>query len=261
MGLWAHGRQAAASRHRLSVLARRRGRGPGARPGPRPRARRPRPRRRRARPREPVHPGPGLRDARRPGRLDPLQRLGRPADVRARRDAPRASVAACRALRRAAPARAHRAEPVDAGAGLADGPIVATFHTVVDRSRTMAASGLLRPMLEKITAPDRGVAAGPAGAGRAPRRRRRRDSQRRGRRGLRRRRAAARVPAAPAARDRVRRPVRRAAQGHDVLLEALAARSAAPRTSGCSSSAAATGRPAAAARRRLADRVDVSWAP
>ena len=37
--------------------------------------------------------------------------------------------------------------------GVADGPIVATFHTATERSRALTAvSGMLRPMLEKITA-------------------------------------------------------------------------------------------------------------
>ncbi len=60
--------------------------------------------------------------------------------------------------------------------------------------------------------PDRGLAAGPARAGPAPRRRRRGDPQRRRRRPVRRRPAPAGVPAA--GHGRVPRPVRRAPQGH-----------------------------------------------
>ncbi len=54
-----------------------------------------------------------------------------------------------------------------------DEPIVATFHTAMTRSRAMqAASGVLQLVLERITARIAVSAAGPQGAGRAPRRRR-----------------------------------------------------------------------------------------
>ena len=45
------------------------------------------------------------------------------------------------------------AEPVAARAAVAEGPIVATFHTATVRSRTLSAfGGVLQPLLEKVTA-------------------------------------------------------------------------------------------------------------
>ena len=86
---------------------------------------------------------------------------------------------------------------------VADGPIVATFHTANPRSRMLAAfQGVLQPFLEKITGRIAVSELGPPGAGRAPRRRRGDHPQRRRRAVLRRRARrcpAIRGPAAPSA--------------------------------------------------------------
>ena len=152
---WPDQRPGAADRDRLPVLARRAGRGAGARPRPRPGARRARPRCRRARPgdatgrrRAPV-PAFVTRAGRADG--DPLQRLGGAADVRA------VSYARVRRwLRRAHSTSCTCTSPPRSLSMLAlvvaEGPIVATFHTSTERSRATRFVRLLRPMLERVTA-------------------------------------------------------------------------------------------------------------
>ena len=98
-----------------------------------------------------------------------------------------------RRLRRAARARAAHAEPVAAGGARPPrGPVVATFHTAMTRSRALRRrAGRAAAGAGADHRPDRGQRAGPQGAGRAPRRRRGGDPQRGGGGPVRRRRAAA----------------------------------------------------------------------
>ena len=176
---------AAAGRDRLPVLARRPGRGAGARGGPG-----------RARwsgsgttvsvlaPGRGRHRGAGVRHAGRALGGRALQRVGGAGDVR-----PGHLRAGAALARRARPFDVlHLHEPTTVSVSVlallaAEGPIVATFHTSTERSRALAAfGGVLRPLMEKVTARIAVSPHGPAGAGRAPRRRRRGDPERRRRR-------------------------------------------------------------------------------
>ena len=88
---------------------------------------------------------------RRQGRPDSLQRFGGAAAVRSRHPRQGQKVAGRRRLRRPAPARTQRAEPVHVALRIAEGPIVATFHTSTTKSLTLSVfQSLLRPLHEKI---------------------------------------------------------------------------------------------------------------
>ena len=83
----------------------------------------------------------------------------------------------------------------------ARGPVVATFHTAMTRSRALAAAqGLLQLVFGEDHRPDRGQRTGPQGAGRAPRRGRGGDPQRGGGGQVRRRPSRCRAGPARAAR-------------------------------------------------------------
>ncbi len=117
-------------------------------------------------------------------------------------------------LRRAAPARAQRAEPVDAGAddrrGADRRDVPHVDHEVVDAQRV---SGHPAAVAREDRRPHRGVGSGAALADGGAGLRRRRDSQRRRRRVVRVGAAARGLPAAGQV-GAVPRPLRRAAQGH-----------------------------------------------
>ncbi len=97
---------------------------------------------------------------------------------------------------------------------IAEGPIVATFHTSTTKSLTLS---VFEPHPAADAREDRrshrGVGPGAAVADGGARQRRRRDPQRRGRRVIRERAAARRLPAAGQVRA-VPRPLRRVPQGH-----------------------------------------------
>ncbi len=92
-----------------------------------------------------------LRGVRRESRSDPVQRLGRAVALRPRHTPKGQALADRGRVRRAAPARAQRAEPVDACAAGRRGAdrrdVSHVDHEVVDAQRI---SGLLRPYHEKI---------------------------------------------------------------------------------------------------------------
>ena len=178
----------------------------------------------------------------------PLQRLRRPADLRAADRRPRRPLDRPGPVRRAAPPRAARRPSVSLLAlWAADGPVVATFHTSNLRSRAMqAAYPLLRPEPGEDQRPHRRLRGRPAHRHHPRRRRRRRHPQRRLRRPVRLRGAAGAVAGhAAGADDRVPRPDRRAPQGPaGAVPRAAAGAGGASRACACWSSATVTTRTA-----------------
>ena len=96
----------------------------------------------------------GVRHPGRAGAGRAVQRLGGPGDVRAGVLRPGPPLARRERLRRPAPARAHRRSACRCWLCMvAEGPIVATFHTATERSRALQrVRGLARPLMEKVTA-------------------------------------------------------------------------------------------------------------
>ena len=209
------GRLSDAHRHRVPVLVGHPRRRPGARPRPGRTAHRARPPRlgARARRRGRARPRAVRRDGRQ-GRPDPVQRVGRAGAVRRRQCGARAALAARRRVRRGARARAGAAEPVVADVHdprRADGRHVPRG----DGPLTVPGDVRHRPAAvpREARRPDRGLLGRAQGDRRAPRRGRRRHPQRCRGLALRRGPTAAGLPA-PGRDRRVRRALRRAAQGH-----------------------------------------------
>ena len=123
----------------------------------------PRPRRQRAGAVVAARRAARLRRVRRQGGSDPVQRLGGAAAVRPRHAPQGQALADRRRVRRAAPARAERAKPVDAGVagrrGADRGDIPHVDHEVVDAQRV---SGHSAAVPREDRRPHRGVGSGPA---------------------------------------------------------------------------------------------------